>query len=183
MRLRLICHCRLLKLLCVVLLVHFSECDRNICAPFRWAYGARSYNRFWSDMDEVLNTNYGRETHSRKRNHAWPWTLTDDLDLRAWPRKRHDQPQCRVSRWKIINSTSIYGRRCKQLNVRIYLTQLHTKLHIICFMYWSISSSGQVGCVIIQIIYGPEMDMGWIHPCDGLGWVEREILWHCSWIL
>jgi len=26
-----------------------------------------------------------------------------------------------------LNSTSIYGRRCKHLNVRIYLTQLHTR--------------------------------------------------------
>ena len=51
-----------------------------------------------------------------------------------------------------LNSTSIYGHRCKHLNVRIYLTQLHTKLHIFCYMYWSISNSGQFGCVIIQDI-------------------------------
>ena len=29
-----------------------------------------------------------------------------------------------------LNSTSMYGRRCKHLNVRIYLTQTHMKLHI-----------------------------------------------------
>ena len=28
-----------------------------------------------------------------------------------------------------FNSTSIYGRRCKHLNVRIYLTQLNAKIH------------------------------------------------------
>ena len=37
-----------------------------------------------------------------------------------------------------LNSPSMYGHRCKHLNVRIYLTQLHTKLHIFCYMFWSI---------------------------------------------
>ena len=39
----------------------------------------------------------------------------------------------------VLNSdsqlTQIYGRRCKHFNVRVYLTQLNTKLHIICYMY------------------------------------------------
>ena len=48
-----------------------------------------------------------------------------------------------------LNSTSIYGRRCKHLNVPIYLTQLHTKLRFTYFMHWSISNSSQVGCEIV----------------------------------
>ena len=34
-----------------------------------------------------------------------------------------------------LNSMSMYGRRCQHLNVRIYLTQLHTKLLVFFYMY------------------------------------------------
>jgi len=42
-----------------------------------------------------------------------------DSDRRFYPLKCPTQ----------LNSTSIYGRSCKHLNVRIFSTQLHTKLH------------------------------------------------------
>ena len=51
---------------------------------------------------------------------------------------------------RVLNSTSIYGRRSKHLDVRIYLTQQNYTSF--CFMYRSISNSGKVGCEIIVII-------------------------------
>ena len=46
-----------------------------------------------------------------------------------------------------INSTNIYGRRCKHLNVCINWTWLNKKLNFTYFMYWSISKSKLNVCV------------------------------------
>ena len=46
----------------------------------------------------------------------------------------------------------------KHRTVRIYLTQLNTKLHLIYFMYWSIFDLGQVGCEVeLDILVHPEL--------------------------
>ena len=60
-----------------------------------------------------------------------------------------------------LNSASIYGHRCKYLNVHIYsvtTVSLYQQLQSTHFIYWSIADSGQFGCkIVFSILVHPKL--------------------------